>query len=97
MANRRITAQSLGMTMLGKLGWIGCVLVARRHQRSEGPSSGGEGRSRVRAARGAGQRLSRRDHPRRPEGRDAFEIESSGDKIVLRGNNGVAIGAALNW
>jgi alpha-N-acetylglucosaminidase len=29
--------------------------------------------------------------------RDVFEIESSGDKIVLRGNNGVEVGAALNW
>ncbi len=31
------------------------------------------------------------------EGRDVFEIESRGAKVVLRGNNGVAIGAALNW
>jgi len=31
------------------------------------------------------------------QGRDVFEIESSGDKIVLRGNNGVAVGSALNW
>ena len=30
-------------------------------------------------------------------GRDVFEIESSGDKIVLRGNNGVSVGSALNW
>ena len=26
------------------------------------------------------------------QGRDVFEIESSGDKLVLRGNNGVAVG-----
>ncbi len=31
------------------------------------------------------------------EGRDVFEIESRGDKIVLRGNNGVAMAAGLNW
>ncbi len=31
------------------------------------------------------------------QGRDVFEIESRGDKIVLRGNNGVAVGSALNW
>ena len=31
------------------------------------------------------------------QGRDLFEIENSGDKIVLRGNNGVAVGSALNW
>ncbi|MEI6394023.1 MAG: alpha-N-acetylglucosaminidase [Verrucomicrobiota bacterium] len=31
------------------------------------------------------------------QGRDVFEIENSGDKIVLRGNNGVAVGSALNW
>ena len=31
------------------------------------------------------------------QGRDVFEIESSGDKLVLRGNNGVAVGSALNW
>lgn len=29
--------------------------------------------------------------------RDVFEIESRGDKIVLRGNNGGSIGSALNW
>ncbi len=29
------------------------------------------------------------------EGDDVFEIESKGEKIVLRGNNGVAIGSAL--
>ncbi len=28
---------------------------------------------------------------------DAFEIESVGDKIHLRGANGVAICSALNW
>jgi alpha-N-acetylglucosaminidase len=31
------------------------------------------------------------------QGRDVFEIENQGRKIVLRGNNGVAIAAALNW
>ncbi len=30
-------------------------------------------------------------------GRDVFEIESQGDKIILRGNNGVAVASALNW
>ncbi len=30
-------------------------------------------------------------------GRDVFEIESKGDRIILRGNNGVAVGSALNW
>ena len=33
----------------------------------------------------------------RDQGREVFEIESRGPKIVLRGNNGVAVGAALNW
>ena len=33
----------------------------------------------------------------RENGRDAFEIESAGGKIVLRGNNGVAIASALGW
>ncbi len=31
------------------------------------------------------------------EGRDVFEIESQGTKIVLRGNNGVALAAGFNW
>lgn len=31
------------------------------------------------------------------DGRDVFEIESRGTKIVLRGNNGVSIASALNW
>ena len=31
------------------------------------------------------------------QGRDVFEIESRTGKIVLRGNSGVAVGAALNW
>jgi len=31
------------------------------------------------------------------DGRDVFEIESSGGKIVLRGNNAISIGSALNW
>jgi alpha-N-acetylglucosaminidase len=30
-------------------------------------------------------------------GRDVFEIESQGEKIVLRGNRGVALAAGLNW
>jgi alpha-N-acetylglucosaminidase len=30
-------------------------------------------------------------------GKDVFEIESNGDRIVLRGNNGVSIASALNW
>jgi alpha-N-acetylglucosaminidase len=30
-------------------------------------------------------------------GRDVFEIESNGNRIVLRGNNGVSIASALNW
>jgi len=30
-------------------------------------------------------------------GRDVFEIESGGGKIILRGNNGVAVASALNW
>ena len=30
-------------------------------------------------------------------GRDVFEIESRGGRIVLRGNNGVSIASALNW
>ena len=31
------------------------------------------------------------------QGRDVFELDSRGGKIVLRGNNGVAIASALNW
>src|SRR5512144_3063275 len=31
------------------------------------------------------------------QGRDVFEIESRGGKVVLRGNNGVAVASALNW
>jgi alpha-N-acetylglucosaminidase len=30
-------------------------------------------------------------------GRDVFEIESTRDGIVLRGNNGVSVASALNW
>jgi len=30
-------------------------------------------------------------------GRDVFEVESRGSKIVLRGDNGVSIASALNW
>ncbi len=30
-------------------------------------------------------------------GRDVFEIESAGGKIVLRGNNGISVASALNW
>ena len=26
-----------------------------------------------------------------------FEIETRGGRVILRGNNGVSIGAALNW
>ena len=33
----------------------------------------------------------------RENSKDVFEIESSGGKIVLRGNNGVSIASALNW
>lgn len=29
--------------------------------------------------------------------KDVFEIESNGDRIVLRGNNGVSLASALNW
>jgi alpha-N-acetylglucosaminidase len=56
----------------------------------------------------AARRLIRRWLPRQadrfvvqiipPEaGHDLFEIESRGDKIVLRGNNGVAVATGLNW
>jgi len=31
------------------------------------------------------------------DGKDVFEIESAGDKIVLRGNNGVSVASALNY
>jgi alpha-N-acetylglucosaminidase len=31
------------------------------------------------------------------DGRDVFEIESEGSKIVLRGNNGISIASGLNW
>lgn len=31
------------------------------------------------------------------EGKDVFELESIGDKIVLRGNNGVSVASALNY
>ena len=31
------------------------------------------------------------------QGRDVFEIESQGKKIILRGNNGVAMASGLNW
>ena len=30
-------------------------------------------------------------------GRDVFELEQHGDKIVLRGNNGVSVASALNY
>jgi alpha-N-acetylglucosaminidase len=30
-------------------------------------------------------------------GLDVFEVESRGDRVVLRGSNGVAIASALNW
>ncbi len=35
--------------------------------------------------------------PPATNGLDVFEIESRSNKIVLRGNNGVAIASALNW
>ncbi len=31
------------------------------------------------------------------DGLDVFEIESAGEKVVLRGNTGVAMASALNW
>ena len=31
------------------------------------------------------------------QGNDVFEIESKEGKIVIRGNNGVAVATALNW
>ena len=31
------------------------------------------------------------------EGRDVFEIESRGERVVLRGNTGVALATGLNW
>ena len=31
------------------------------------------------------------------EGSDVFEVESRGDRVVLRGSSGVAIASALNW
>jgi alpha-N-acetylglucosaminidase len=31
------------------------------------------------------------------DGRDVFEIETRSNRVVLRGNNGVAVGSALNW
>jgi alpha-N-acetylglucosaminidase len=31
------------------------------------------------------------------QGQDVFEIESAGPRIVIRGNNGVAMAAGLNW
>jgi len=31
------------------------------------------------------------------EGRDVFEIQSRNGKVVLRGNNGIALASALNW
>lgn len=33
----------------------------------------------------------------RENGKDVFELEQHGDKIVLRGNNGVSVGSALNY
>ena len=30
-------------------------------------------------------------------GRDVFEVESQGERIVLRGSSGVAVASALNW
>ena len=34
---------------------------------------------------------------KKEDGKDVFEIESQGDKIVLRGSSGVAICSAFNW
>lgn len=34
--------------------------------------------------------------PAAENGRDVYEVESVGDKVVLRGNNGVAVASALN-
>jgi alpha-N-acetylglucosaminidase len=31
------------------------------------------------------------------DGKDVFEIESKGDKIILRGNNGISVASALNY
>lgn len=31
------------------------------------------------------------------KGKDVFELEQSGDKIILRGNNGVSVASALNY
>ncbi len=33
----------------------------------------------------------------RDAGRDVFEVETRGGRLVLRGNDGVAVGSALNW
>jgi alpha-N-acetylglucosaminidase len=37
------------------------------------------------------------EHIDSDNGKDVFEIQSNGDRIVLRGNNGVSIASALNW
>ena len=56
------------------------------------------------AARGLVQRLlpaqaDRFDFEQIPadDGRDVFEIESRGGKVVIRGNNGVSMAMGLNW
>jgi alpha-N-acetylglucosaminidase len=35
--------------------------------------------------------------PRGADGADVFEVESRGGRLILRGQNGVTIGSALNW
>jgi alpha-N-acetylglucosaminidase len=35
--------------------------------------------------------------PAAENGHDVFEVESVGDKVVLRGNDGVSVASALNW
>jgi len=66
-------------------------------------SCGAEGEA-VSGARGALQRLLPRRAAEfavetipRDQGRDVFEIESTGGRVVLRGSSGVAIASALNW
>jgi len=36
------------------------------------------------------------EHIEQENGKDVFELESKDDKIILRGNNGVSVGSALN-
>ena len=37
------------------------------------------------------------EHIPQQDGRDVFELESVGDKVVLRGSSGVGLASALNW